>query len=50
VGKLIAFIVPPPVLFPILIVGTIAAGAIPLFHSWWTRHTDPGGSPADAGR
>ncbi|MDP9849616.1 putative membrane protein [Streptosporangium lutulentum] len=46
----IAFVVPPPALFPTLIVGTVAAGVVPPAHSWWNRNTDPGGSPADAGR
>ncbi|MFC7648434.1 hypothetical protein ACFQX6_54320 [Streptosporangium lutulentum] len=46
----IAFVVPPPALFPTLIVGTVAAGVVPPTHSWWNRNTDPGGSPADAGR
>jgi uncharacterized membrane protein len=46
----LAFIAPPAVLFSILIVGTFAAAVVPLVHSWWTRHPDPGDSPADAER
>ncbi|MET8046752.1 SdpI family protein [Streptosporangium sp. NPDC005286] len=45
----VAFLLPIPALFPIVLVGAVIASLIPLVYSWWIWRAEQGGS-ADTGR
>ncbi|GAA0824253.1 SdpI family protein [Streptosporangium amethystogenes subsp. fukuiense] len=45
----IAFLLPLPALFPVVLVGAAVASLVPLTYSWWVWRAEQGGS-ADTGR
>jgi uncharacterized membrane protein len=42
----VAFLIPVAALAPIVIVGTVAAGVVPMVYSWWTWRADRNDSTA----
>ncbi|MER6177250.1 SdpI family protein [Streptosporangium sp. NPDC001681] len=46
---IVAFLLPVPALFPIVLAGVVVTGLVPLVYSWWIWRAEQGGS-ADTGR